>query len=248
MRWCTILIKIMKLQNEIPNFLQTKLLSDNSKASYSYDLQQFCDFFTEREISESSILLFRKSLSSLSESAQKRKISAVNQFLRFLYSRKILKDFVQLPKADPKPNPAELSVLRDLNKFYGPIQSTGQFIALLILETGLTPSEIGQLKWSDFNWRFNTLELNLNGVRRVISLRNKFAVRAKLITNADELFSKTRQYLHSELKKYTELTARELREQYILRKVSEGMGIYELSELLGLKTIMTLGKYYKKVK
>jgi integrase len=238
----------MKLQNEIPNFLQTKLLSDNSKASYSYDLQQFCSFFSEREVSDSSLLLFRKNLSTLTESAQKRKISTVNQFLRFLYDRRILKEFMQLAKADQKQKPVEVAVMKDLNSLYGPIQSAGQFIALLILETGLTPSEIGQLKWTDFNWRFNILEINLNGVRRVIPMRNKFAVRAKLITNADELFVKTRQYLHSELKKYTDLTARELREQFILREVREGMGIYELSELLGLKTIVTLEKYYKKFK
>ena len=235
----------MKLQNEIPNFLNTKLLSKNSTASYGYDLQQFCSFFETRDVSENSIELYRKNLNSLAPTAQKRKISAVNQFLRYLYDRKILSDFYQLAKANSIVKKDEISPLRDFANFYGPIQSTGQFLACLILETGLTPSEICQLHWSDFNWRFNILEVNQNGIRRAIGLQNKFAVRAKLIQNADELFGKSRQSLHTELKKFTEYSARYLREQFILRQVKEGRTIYEISELLGLKTISTLEKYYK---
>lgn len=246
MQWFMTLEKIMKLQNEIPNFLNTKLLSMNSKSSYLYDLQQFCSFFETRGVSENSIVLYRKHLGSLAATAQKRKISAVNQFLRYLYGHKILTDFYQLEKADPITKKREVPSLRDFSNFYGPIQSTGQFLACLILETGLTPSEICQLHWSDFNWRFNILEVNQNGLRRAIGLQNKFAVRAKLIQNADELFGKTRQSLHSELKKFTEYSARDLREQFILRQIKEGRTIYEVSEILGLKTTVTLEKYYKK--
>lgn len=236
----------MKLQNEIPNFLNTKLLSENSKASYTYDLQQFSTFFEGRELNENSIGLYRKHLSLLAPTAQKRKISAMNQFLRYLYDYKVLSDFYQLAKADSITKKEEIPRLYDFSSFYGPIQSAGQFLACLILETGLTPSEICKIRWSDFNWRFNILEVNQKGIRRVISLQNKFAVRAKLIQNADELFGKTRQSLHTELKKFTNYSARYLREQFILRQVKDGRTIYEVSEILGLKTIATLEKYYKK--
>lgn len=239
----------MKLQNEIPKFLDTKLLSQNSRSSYNYDLNQFCAFFAERELNEAGILLFGKQLKSLSIAAQKRKISADNQFLYYLYHQHKIEAFLQIAKMEPKLQSAKASLvplLRDFSSFYGPIQTPGQFLATLILETGLTPSEICQLKWDNFNWRFNLLEITDKGARRAIPLQNKFAVRAKMIQNADELFGKSRQYLHGELKKFTDLTARELREQFILRKVKEGFSIYDLSEILGLKTIVTLEKYFKK--
>ena len=236
----------VSLKKAIPAFLASKLLSENSKSAYRYDLQHFCAFFETREINKNSILLYRKQLGSLAPSAQKRKISAVNQFLHYLYDAEILSDFYQLTKADPTLQKKKENSLRDFSDFYGPIHSPGQFLACLILETGLTPAEIMTLHWSDFNWRFNALELNQDGKRRVIGLQNKFAVRAKLIKNADELFGKSRQYLYSELKNFTEYSARELREQYVFRQVKEGRSIYELAETLGLKTTTTLEKYFRK--
>ncbi len=251
MQWFTTLQKNMKLQNEIPKFLATKSLSENSRLSYSYDLNQFCAFFETHEMNEAGVLLFKKNLKSLSPAAQKRKVSADNQFLSFLYHQSIIHDFLQISKIDTNLKntiKVEIPQQRDFSSFYGPIQTPGQFLATLILETGLTPSEICHLKWENFNWRFNLLEINKNGARRAIPLQNKFAVRAKVIQNADELFGKSRQYLHGELKKFTDFTARELREQFIMRKVKEGHSIYDLSELLGLKTIVTLEKYFKKLR
>ncbi|MFV0556606.1 MAG: site-specific tyrosine recombinase XerD [Lactovum sp.] len=223
-----------------------KKLSTNSRNSYRYDLQQFVQFFEQRQISKESLLLYQESLSSMAISAQKRKISAINQFLYFLYEQEKMPHFLQLKKVKLiEANSVEIPHMRDFSSFYKKIESPGQFIALLILETGLTPSEICQLKWENFNWRFNVLQIEQKGIQRVIALQNKFSVRAKIIRNADELFSKTRQSIHKELKKYTDYTARELREQFILKKVQNGLSIYELAEILGLKTTLTLEKYYK---
>jgi len=234
----------MKFQEEIANFLATKPLSKNSRASYSYDLQQFARFFDERELTEASLMVFRKSLSELTVAAQKRKISAINQFLLYLYEAKILPDYFRLKKVEGLSGEESLPTYLDLSAYYGPIKSPGHFIMLLILETGLTPAEIQQLQWSDFDWRFNILTIKF-GLKRVIRLNSKFAIRVKTIKNADELFAKSRQALHLELKKFTHYTARELRIQFILRQRREGKTIYEVAQTLGLKSTMTLEKYFK---
>ncbi|MDR0297337.1 MAG: site-specific tyrosine recombinase XerD [Streptococcaceae bacterium] len=235
----------MIFKSEITRFLAQKPLSNNSRQAYTYDLKQFCDFFETREINATTLDLFQKQIAKLAPAAQKRKTSTANQFLSFLYQERLVSDYFQLKKNKIPLKKSEIPPLRDFSTYYGPIQSTGQFLACLILQTGLTPAEIGQISWSDFNWRFNVLTLTTGGIKRNISLEPKFAVRAKTIQNADELFHKTRQYLHLELKKFTPYTARELREQYILRCVKEKRTIYMLAETLGLKTTATLEKYYK---
>ncbi len=72
-------------------FLKEKQgLSSNSKQSYKYDLEQFLDVVGEH-ISETSLKIYQAQLSSLKISAQKRKVSACNQFLYFLYQKGELK-------------------------------------------------------------------------------------------------------------------------------------------------------------
>ena len=61
-------------------------LSSNSKQSYKYDLEQFLDMIGE-QISETSLKIYQAHLSALKPSAQKRKVSACNQFLYFLYQK-----------------------------------------------------------------------------------------------------------------------------------------------------------------
>ena len=68
-------------------FLEEKQnLSSNSKQSYKYDLEQFLDF-VGKQISETSLKIYQAQLSNFKISAQKRKVSACNQFLTF-YTRK----------------------------------------------------------------------------------------------------------------------------------------------------------------
>ena len=71
------------MRERISDFLEGKQgLSANSKQSYKYDLEQFLDIVGER-ISETSLKIYQAQLANLKNSAQKRKISACNQFLYF---------------------------------------------------------------------------------------------------------------------------------------------------------------------
>ena len=73
----------MQMRDRISAFLEEKQgLSANSKQSYKYDLEQFLDVVGER-ISETSLKIYQVQLANLKISAQKRKISACNQFSTF---------------------------------------------------------------------------------------------------------------------------------------------------------------------
>ncbi len=135
--------------------------------------------------------------------------------------------------------------LLDVSQYYQQVQKPGDLIALLILEFGLKPSEIQSLKWSEFNWDFKILTVATGGLKRILPIRDKFARLVRPIKNADELFSKSRQFLHYELKKTSSLTSAQLREQYILQRVAERVSIYDLAKNLGLKSIHFLDKYYR---
>ena len=81
-------------------FLEEKQnLSSNSKQSYKYDLEQFLDF-VGKQISETSLKIYQAQLSQFKISAQKRKVSACNQFLFFLYQKGKIGTFyrLELPK------------------------------------------------------------------------------------------------------------------------------------------------------
>ena len=85
-------------------FLEEKQnLSSNSKQSYKYDLEQFLDLIGER-ISETSLKIYQAQLSNFKISAQKRKVSACNQFLYFLYQKGKIGTFyrLELPKQAEK--------------------------------------------------------------------------------------------------------------------------------------------------
>ncbi|WP_096818789.1 site-specific tyrosine recombinase XerD [Lactococcus fujiensis] len=238
----------MKLRNEIDGFLASKNFSQNTKSNYFYDLQGFHHFFENKMISDVSLELFRATLDGSKPSVQKRKISSINQYLYYQYQNGFLDRFYRLaPTNTPsKTTPKKVDLqIREFPEFYAPIQSLGQFIALLILEFGFTFAEIQNLKWENFNWAFRILTVEKKGIKRILPIREKFAIRVKGITNADELFSKSRQFLYLELKKYTPNTSKELREQYILRQRKSGKSIYETAENLGLSTIVTLERYYK---
>lgn len=239
----------MKLANEVNAFLESKNFSKNTKANYLYDLRHLLAFFEDKDLTEEALLLYKKSLSELSATAQRRKISSSNQYLAFLYQQKKIDTFfkiTQVPAAPPlSQEPAKVADLKDFSKFYAPISGPGHFLALLILEFGLNFSEIQQLRWENFNWEFKVLTIEKAGMKRVLPINDRFAFRVQKISNADELFTKSRQFLYLELKKFTPITAKALREQYILAQVKAGKTIYELAQQLGLLTIYTLEKYYR---
>ena len=125
------------MREGISAFLEEKQgLSVNSKQSYKYDLEQFLDLVGER-ISETSLKIYQAQLSQFKISAQKRKVSACNQFLYFLYQKGMIITFyrLELPKQAEKKQVK--SELLDLSSFWQ--ESTypeGRLIALLIVELG----------------------------------------------------------------------------------------------------------------
>lgn len=149
----------MQMRDRISDFLEEKQgLSANSKQSYKYDLEQFLDIVGER-ISETSLKIYQAQLANLKISAQKRKISACNQFLYFLYQKGEVESFYRLELAKQAEKKAEKPEILDLDSFWqGSDFPEGRLLALLILEMGLLPSEILALKVADINLDFRCWE------------------------------------------------------------------------------------------
>ena len=236
-------------------FLEEKQnLSSNSKQSYKYDLEQFLDIIGER-ISETSLKIYQAQLSNFKISAQKRKVSACNQFLYFLYQKGMIGTFyrLELPKqAEKKPGKSELL---DLSSFWQ--ESTypeGRLLSLLIVELGLLPSEILALKTSDVNLDFQVLRVNKASQQRILSLPTNLLAELEPLMGQSYLFEKSgkpysRQWAFRQLeaflkeKGFSDISAQGLREQFILRQIEEKVDLYEIAKKLGLKTVMTLEKY-----
>ena len=239
----------------ILTFLEEKQnLSSNSKQSYKYDLEQFLDLIGER-ISETSLKIYQAQLSNFKISAQKRKVSACNQFLYFLYQKGEIATFyrLELPKqAEKKQIQSELL---DLSSFWQEsAYPEGRLLALLIVELGLLPSEILALKTSDVNLDFQVLRVKKASQQRILSLPTNLLVELEPLMGQTYLFEKagkpySRQWAFRQLeaflkeKGFSDLSAQGLREQFILRQIEEKVDLYEIAKKLGLKTVMTLEKY-----
>ena len=243
------------MREGISAFLEEKQgLSVNSKQSYKYDLEQFLDLIGER-ISETSLKIYQAQLSSLKISAQKRKVSACNQFLYFLYQKGELKTFyrIELPKQAEKKQVQ--SELLDLSSFWQEsVYPEGRLLALLIVELGLLPSEILAIKTSDVNLDFQVLRINKASQQRILSLSTNLLGELEPLMGQTYLFEKagkpySRQWAFRQLeaflkeKGFSDLSAQGLREQFILRQIEEKVDLYEIAKKLGLKTVMTLEKY-----
>ena len=243
------------MREGISAFLEEKQgLSVNSKQSYKYDLEQFLDLIGER-ISETSLKIYQAQLSNFKISAQKRKVSACNQFLYFLYQKGEIGTFyrLELPKQAEKKQVQ--SELLDLSSFWQ--ESTypeGRLIALLIVELGLLPSEILAIKISDVNLDFQVLRINKASQQRILSLPTNLLAELEPLMGQTYLFEKagkpySRQWAFRQLeaflkeKGFSDLSAQGLREQFILRQIEEKVDLYEIAKKLGLKTVMTLEKY-----
>ena len=107
----------MQMRDRISAFLEEKQgLSVNSKQSYKYDLEQFLDIVGER-ISETSLKIYQAQLANLKISAQKRKISACNQFLYFLYQKGEVDSFYRLELAKQAEKKTAKPELLNLDSF-----------------------------------------------------------------------------------------------------------------------------------
>jgi len=236
-------------------FLDSKQgLSPNSKQSYRYDLDQFLEL-VDQKITETSLKIYQAQLSELKISAQKRKISACNQFLYFLYQKGKIGTFyrLELPKQAEKKQVK--SELLNLSSFWQESDyPEGRLIALLIVELGLLPSEILAIKISDVNLDFQVLRINKASQQRILSLPTKLLAELEPLMGQTYLFEKTgkpysRQWAFRQLeaflkeKGFADLSAQGLREQFILRQIEEKVDLYEIAKKLGLKTVLTLEKY-----
>lgn len=236
-------------------FLDSKQgLSPNSKQSYRYDLEQFLEL-VDQKITETSLKIYQAQLSELKISAQKRKISACNQFLFFLYQKGKIDTFyrLELPKQAEKKQVK--SELLDLSSFWQ--ESTypeGRLIALLIVELGLLPSEILTLKIADINLDFQVLRITKSSQHRIVALPRALITELEPFMGQTYLFEKSgktysRQWAFRQLeaflkeKGFADLSAQGLREQFILRQIEEKVDLYEIAKKLGLKTVLTLEKY-----
>ena len=245
----------MQMRDRISAFLEEKQgLSVNSKQSYKYDLEQLLDI-VGKQISETSLKIYQAQLANLKISAQKRKISACNQFLYFLYQKGEVDSFYRLELAKQAEKKTEKPELLDLDSFWQKSASpVGRLIALLIVELGLLPSEILALKTSDVNLDFQVLRVNKASQQRILSLPTNLLAELDPLMGQTYLFEKagkpySRQWAFRQLeaflkeKGFSDLSAQGLREQFILRQIEEKVDLYEIAKKLGLKTVMTLEKY-----
>ena len=236
-------------------FLEEKQnLSSNSKQSYKYDLEQFLDFIGER-ISETSLKIYQAQLSNFKMSAQKRKVSACNQFLYFLYQKGMIGTFYRLELLKQAEKKQGKSELLDLSSFWQEsAYPEGRLLALLIVELGLLPSEILALKTGDVNLDFQVLRVNKASQQRILSLPTNLLAELEPLMGQTYLFEKagkpySRQWAFRQLeaflkeKGFSDLSAQGLREQFILRQIEEKVDLYEIAKKLGLKTVMTIEKY-----
>lgn len=245
----------MPMRDRISAFLEEKQgLSVNSKQSYKYDLEQFLDMVGER-ISETSLKIYQAQLANLKISAQKRKISACNQFLYFLYQKGEVDSFYRLELAKQAEKKTEKPEILYLDSFWQESDHPeGRLLALLILEMGLLPSEILAIKVADINLDFQVLRISKASQQRIVTIPTALLSELEPLMGQSYLFERgekpySRQWAFRQLESFVKekgfpsLSAQVLREQFILRQIENKVDLYEIAKKLGLKTVLTLEKY-----
>ncbi|WP_342030738.1 site-specific tyrosine recombinase XerD [Streptococcus pneumoniae] len=243
------------MRDRISAFLEEKQgLSVNSKQSYKYDLEQFLDMVGER-ISETSLKIYQAQLANLKISAQKRKISACNQFLYFLYQKGEVDSFYRLELAKQAEKKTEKPEILYLDSFWQESDHPeGRLLALLILEMGLLPSEILAIKVADINLDFQVLRIIKASQQRIVTIPTALLSELEPLMGQTYLFERgekpySRQWAFRQLESFVKekgfpsLSAQVLREQFILRQIENKVDLYEIAKKLGLKTVLTLEKY-----
>lgn len=245
----------MPMRDRISAFLEEKQgLSVNSKQSYKYDLEQFLDMVGER-ISETSLKIYQAQLANLKISAQKRKISACNQFLYFLYQKGEVDSFYRLELAKQAEKKTEKPEILYLDSFWQESDHPeGRLLALLILEMGLLPSEILAIKVADINLDFQVLRISKASQQRIVTIPMALLSELEPLMGRTYLFERggkpySRQWAFRQLESFVKekgfpsLSAQVLREQFILGQIENKVDLYEIAKKLGLKTVLTLEKY-----
>ena len=242
------------MKEYIRPFLNQKNISENSKIAYSYDLEQFIEEVHGR-ITETNLRIYQASIKDFKAAVQKRKLSAVNQFLYFLYKQQLIEEFHRLVLPKVSVSKEQENELLDLSAFWQESSvPRGRLMALLILEMGLLPSEILQVRVADVNLDFQVLKIEKAGQKRVIKIPESLTGELEDYLTGTYLFEKngksySRQWGFRQLEAFlieqgqASLSAQSLREQFILRQREKGIGLYDIAQDLGLKTMITLEKY-----
>ena len=244
----------------IEEFIHEKQLAENSQSSYRYDLLAFeRETGDPAELTSAKVRAFEKNLDNFKPSAARRKRSTVNQYLVYLFRKGIvselfnLPDVIRLPKSDNLPEKQDTSIYYQTNE-----DKLGQLLILFVLELGLTPTEILTIEVKNVDLDFKTLIVETRGKVRVLNLTEPLLARMEIPENHKTYYFEksgtrySRQWFFTHISSYQKtlwinpMTAQELREQYILRCVEEGVDIHELGRRLGLKSPITIEKYYVK--
>lgn len=244
----------MPMRDRISAFLEEKQgLSVNSKQSYKYDLEQFLDMVGER-ISETSLKIYQAQLANLKISAQKRKISACNQFLYFLYQKGEVDSFYRLELAKQAEKKTEKPEILYLDSFWQESDHPeGRLLALLILEMGLLPSEILAIKVADINLDFQVLRISKASQRRIVTIPTALLSELEPLMGQTYLFERggkpySRQWAFRQLESFVKekgfpsLSAQVLREQFILRQIENKVDLYEIDKKIRIKNSPDLRK------
>lgn len=244
-----------QLATLITEFLSTKTVSDSSRQAYAYDLKQFANLISG-QIDATSLKVYENQLKDWKPSVQKRKRSAVNQFLRYLYQKGDLSEFLTLSEIARVSTQEEELERLELLALYEGQEGPGKLACLFILELGLLPSEFLELDWADIDLAFGIVTVAKGSTKRVLRLDGALKQSLLMIQNENSqglLLGNpfTRQWLYKQIQTYVTacglpgVTAQILRQQFILRQIEKGTGAFELARLLGLKSPVTLEKYYK---
>ena len=98
----TTLQNIMKLPNEIDEYLASRNFSENTRSNYHYDLVSLQAFFEDKSLTTENLELYKIQISNLSPAAQRRKISSANQYLLFLYQRQKVDQYFKIKQVVQK--------------------------------------------------------------------------------------------------------------------------------------------------
>ncbi|MDR1568514.1 MAG: site-specific tyrosine recombinase XerD [Streptococcaceae bacterium] len=245
----------------INQFLEKKKLSENSLASYRYDLNQFARAFDFQlsKLNQQSIDLFQYNLQKLQLKAptQQRKVSAINQFLLYLFKTHQIDELLKL-KTKPIPKKqVSIAEKKDFSAIYQAQLTLPIFLIIFILETGLNIQDVLQIKSSDVNIAYGFIELKLKNKQRIIPMTTELRIKLSSF-QAGKVFlfehhghAFTRQWGHKKIKEvlkqfdFEALSPAKLREQYILKEIQAGKNIHQLKEQLGLATLVTLEPYFR---
>lgn len=247
-----------KLTDWLDDFLAHKRLSQNSQMNYRYDINQFLED-VDNQLTLEKLRLYEQKLSTKSPAVKKRRQSTLNQFLWFLYREGVL-DYAykfHVGSQASSPQLTKQPQLLDKSLFYADTPDTdGQLIALLMIELGLTPTEIARLDSERIDLEFGIIRLEKKDCVRIVKLPKLLvSCLEKKLVNTGYLFSHkgkpySRQWYFKKLSAYLETiglaneTAQSLRTQYILGEKAAGKTAQEIAQQLGLKSAVTLEKYF----